>query len=80
MPIYHIYAGNTHSHSSYTWSHGEQWAKNDCKGVPVYGPDKKYPDIDTWTAEGGEVRGNCPAMIIMGSSQYPGPYSDLQPQ
>jgi hypothetical protein len=24
---YHIYAGNTHAHTSYTWSHGEQWAK-----------------------------------------------------
>src|SRR5215469_2015770 len=22
---YHIYAGNTHSHTSYTWSHGQQW-------------------------------------------------------
>ncbi len=24
-PEYHIYAGNTHAHTSYTWSHGEQW-------------------------------------------------------
>lgn len=24
-PVYHIYAGNTHSHTAYTWSHGEQW-------------------------------------------------------
>jgi hypothetical protein len=24
---YHIYAGNTHSHSIYTMSHGEQWVK-----------------------------------------------------
>ena len=23
--VYHIYAGNTHSHTAYTWSHGEQW-------------------------------------------------------
>ncbi len=26
-PEYHIYAGNTHSHTAYTWSHGEQFAK-----------------------------------------------------
>jgi len=26
-PEYHIYAGNTHSHTSFTWSHGAQWAK-----------------------------------------------------
>ncbi len=27
LPQYHIYAGNTHSHTSNTWSHGEQWVK-----------------------------------------------------
>jgi hypothetical protein len=26
-PQYHIYAGNTHAHTVYTWSHGEQWVK-----------------------------------------------------
>ncbi len=26
-PQYHIYAGNTHSHTAYTWSHGEQFLK-----------------------------------------------------
>lgn len=24
---YHIYAGSTHAHTQFTWSHGEQWAK-----------------------------------------------------
>ncbi len=27
LPQYHIYAGNTHSHTSNTWSHGEQFDK-----------------------------------------------------
>ena len=27
LPQYHIYAGNTHSHTANTWSHGEQYAK-----------------------------------------------------
>jgi len=27
VPSYHIYAGNTHSHSLYTSSHGAQWAR-----------------------------------------------------
>jgi hypothetical protein len=27
QPVYHIYAGNTHAHTAYTWSHGDQWAK-----------------------------------------------------
>src|SRR5690242_15208625 len=26
-PVYHIYAGSTHAHTAFTWSHGEQWAK-----------------------------------------------------
>ncbi|HVM50939.1 MAG TPA: hypothetical protein VMU04_23125 [Candidatus Acidoferrum sp.] len=25
VPVYHIYAGTTHSHTSNTWSHGVQW-------------------------------------------------------
>jgi hypothetical protein len=39
-PVYHIYAGNTHSHTSFTWSHGDQWvnAKADAEG-------KKEPGI-----------------------------------
>jgi hypothetical protein len=24
-PVYHIYAGNTHSHTAFTWPHGPQW-------------------------------------------------------
>lgn len=24
--MYHIYAGNTHAHTAFTWSHGDQWA------------------------------------------------------
>lgn len=24
--VYHIYAGSTHAHTQFTWSHGEQWA------------------------------------------------------
>ncbi len=26
---YHIYAGSTHAHTQFTWSHGEQWAPAD---------------------------------------------------
>jgi hypothetical protein len=27
LSAYHVYFGNTHSHTAYTWSHGEQFAK-----------------------------------------------------
>lgn len=32
---YQIYAGSTHAHTSYTWSHGDQFAKNGCAGIFV---------------------------------------------
>jgi len=25
--LYHIYAGSTHAHTAFTWSHGDQWVK-----------------------------------------------------
>lgn len=25
QPAYHVFFGNTHAHTSYTWSHGDQW-------------------------------------------------------
>lgn len=39
-PQYHIYAGNTHSHTSNTWSHGDQYVK----AKPENG-EKKAPGI-----------------------------------
>lgn len=39
QPVYHIYAGNTHSHTSFTWSHGEQWEK------PKPEPGEKKPKL-----------------------------------
>jgi hypothetical protein len=38
VPPYHIYSGNTHSHTAYTWSHGDQWAK-----IKKAGGGKKEP-------------------------------------
>jgi hypothetical protein len=37
LPQYHIYAGNTHSHTTNTWSHGEQYGK----ATPKAGEGKK---------------------------------------
>jgi hypothetical protein len=79
-PQYHIYRGNTHSHTSFTWSHGEQWAKNDCKGVPRLAPDANDPEVESWAAEGNQPpAGKCPYMIMIESSQYPGPFNILRP-
>jgi hypothetical protein len=80
FPEYHIYRGNTHAHTSNTWSHGEQWVKNDCRGVPIYLPEHDSPEVHSWSEEGNQPpSGKCPSMIIIGSSQYPGPFNKLKP-
>jgi len=43
QPVYHIYDGNTHSHTAYTWSHGEQWV-NPQKLVVVDSISEPGPD------------------------------------
>jgi hypothetical protein len=79
-PEYHIYRGNTHSHTSFTWSHGEQWVKNDCGGVPRFAPDANDPEVNTWAPEGNvSATRACPYMIMIGSWQYPGTTNVLRP-
>jgi hypothetical protein len=79
-PEYHIYRGNTHSHTSFTWSHGEQWAKNNCSGVPRFAPDANDPEVDSWAPEGNQPpTGKCPYMLMISASQYPGPFNVLRP-
>jgi hypothetical protein len=43
QPTYHIYAGNTHAHTAFTWSHGDQWQKK--PATPADGGDKKEPGL-----------------------------------
>jgi hypothetical protein len=47
-PEYHIYAGNTHSHTANTWSHGEQYAKAepDASGSKKKARNRKVPRPD----------------------------------
>lgn len=69
---YNIYRGNTHAHTSYTWSHGEHLAKSDCKGISVFAGDFNKDSVDQWKS--GYVKDSaCPAILIIRSSQYPGP-------
>jgi hypothetical protein len=41
-PAYHIYAGNTHAHTAFTWSHGDQWQK---AKAPAVADEKKESGI-----------------------------------
>jgi len=46
---YHIYSGNTHSHTQYTWSHGAHFAKPVEKpGSGVSPGDTRSPPRDGW--------------------------------
>jgi len=53
---YHIYAGNTHSHTIYTWSHGEQWEKP--KPTPGQAPPKLVvtPDGAQYPPESSKLK------------------------
>lgn len=75
---YKIYAGSTHAHTAYTWSHGEQFAKG-CKGIMTF--SRKSPDAAVPTWSGGDPKGKspCPAILVIYGSQYPGPQVALKP-
>src|SRR4051794_37197217 len=42
-PVYHVYAGSTHAHTAFTWSHGDQWVPA-AKAAAAAG-EKKEPGI-----------------------------------
>ncbi len=64
---YHIYAGNTHAHTIYTWSHGEQWeTKKQDAGEPkeglVHSPDgAQYPPSSNILKEDWQKHQGSPA-------------------
>lgn len=63
---YHIYAGNTHSHTAYTWSHGEQFQKSGCAGILVY-------SHNLWSDGYVKSANHCPGIYVIDSIQYPSP-------
>jgi len=69
---YHIYAGSTHAHTAYTWSHGDQFVKNGCAGIMVYAPDPASPPAFTWS-DGYVKSKDCAGIYVINSFQYPSP-------
>lgn len=69
---YHIYAGSTHAHTAYTWSHGEQFAKNDCAGIQVYA---RMPgsEVSMWSDGYVKSKNGCAGIFVIEGSQYPSP-------
>lgn len=77
-PVYHIYAGNTHAHSSFTWSHGAQYATGTgCAGILVYAATPAAPG--TWSAGYVKSKKDCPTIYVIDGWQYPSPNAVLKP-
>lgn len=76
---YRIYAGNTHSHTAFTWSHGEQWAKSGCSGIKVYAPMTPSSPLGTWTDGYVKSKTGCAGIYVIDSLQYPSPDVVLKP-
>jgi len=75
---YLIYAGNTHSHTAYTWSHGDHLATNGCAGILTYTTDpstgaSKWSDGYVKPGEG------CAAIYVINGSQIPAPGVTVKP-
>jgi hypothetical protein len=80
MPDCHIYAGNLHAHTAYTWSHGEQFAKGECAGIIVFAPNPAAPFAYQWSD--GYVKtktGGCPGIYVIHSAQIPAPGMIVKP-
>ncbi len=78
-PEYHIYAGNTHSHTAFTWSHGQQWLKG-CAGIRVYGRQDGSESQYTWKDGYRKGQGGCYAMYVINGFQYPSSDMKLNPE
>src|SRR6185437_7797486 len=76
---YHIYTGSTHAHTAYTWSHGEQFVRNGCAGILVYGPSPSSSVAYVWTQGYVKSKNGCAGIYVINSFQYPSPGVTLRP-
>jgi hypothetical protein len=70
---YQLYAGSTHAHTAYTWSHGDQFTKNECAGILVYGRSPASQNLYTWSDGYVKSKNGCAAIFVILGSQYPSP-------
>ena len=77
---YKIYAGNTHSHTQFTWSHGEQYLPNrGCAGIFVYGGEPESSPLGVWKTGYVASKNHCATIYVINSWQYPSPNNTLRP-
>jgi hypothetical protein len=76
---YRILAGNTHSHTAYTWSHGDQFTTNGCAGILTYSKDPAsaaYKWSDGYVKTAGD---GCAGIYVINGSQIPAPGVTVKP-
>lgn len=79
-PTYHIYAGSTHAHTTFTWSHGAQYATNTgCAGILVYAGTPLGAPPGHWSAGYVKSKKNCPTIYVINGWQFPSPNVTLKP-
>ncbi|HVW11490.1 MAG TPA: CehA/McbA family metallohydrolase [Bryobacteraceae bacterium] len=78
-PEYHIYAGNLHAHTAYTWSHGEQIQTNGCAGILTYTQDPNSPAAHWSDGYVKTAGGGCPGIYVINGSQIPAPGVTIKP-
>lgn len=76
---YQIYAGSTHAHTAYTWSHGDQYAKNGCSGILVYAQSPSSNLVSTWSDGYVKSKTGCAGIFVINGVQYPSPSATLKP-
>jgi hypothetical protein len=77
-PVYHLYAGSTHAHTAFTWSHGDMLAKNtECVGVRVYGLKPGSDILFDWSKV--NMKNECAGMFVIDGFQYHSPDMKLRP-
>jgi len=75
---YQIYAGNTHAHTSYTWSHGEHLGKTGCAGILVYARNP-VTNVFSWSDGYVKSQNGCAGIFVIDGAQIPGPDTPVKP-
>ncbi len=60
MSVYHIYAGSTHAHTAYTWSHGSQYDDAKEGGILIDSQNVAHPKNRTPKADWQKYQGFPP--------------------
>ena len=75
---YHVYAGSTHAHTSFTWSHGEHLSTNGCAGILTYSNDPTA-GAGVWSDGYVPTGKGCPALFVIEGAQVHAPGVTLKP-